>query len=164
MITRKLSEEKWRNCLDSMPIFGIDIIIFSQKFGVLMGRRINNPAKGKFFVPGGRVYKNELITDAFNRILLNETGLTFPFNKTTSMGLFEHFYNVTYWSTSECSTHYIIEARLIEVDPENIKTKIDLNEQHSNFEWISLEDIKSNDIHSYSKLYINKIKDLKVKW
>ena len=161
MITEKLSEEIWRTCVDSIPIFGIDMIIFSRKNGVLMGRRINNPAKGKLFVPGGRVYKNERIRDAFNRILLNETGLTFPFNKTTSMGLYEHFYNVTSWSTSECSTHYIIEARLIEIEPENIKLKINLNEQHSNFEWISIEDIQSNTIHSYSKIYLNKIKDLK---
>ena len=161
MIRKKLSERIWRNCVDSIPIFGIDMIIFSQKFGVLMGRRINNPAKGKLFVPGGRVYKNERIIDAFNRILLSETGLTLSYKKTTSMGLFEHFYNVTSWSNSECSTHYIIEARLIEVDAEEIKLKINLNEQHSNFEWISLEDMQSNSIHYYSKMYLNKIKDLK---
>ena len=161
MFTEKLSEEIWRTCVDSIPIFGIDMIIFSRKYGVLMGRRINNPAKGKFFVPGGRVYKNERIIDAFNRILLSETGLTFSFNKSTSMGLYEHFYNVTSWSTSECSTHYIIEARLIEVEPENIKLKINLNEQHSNFEWISLENLNSNAIHPYSKIYLNKIKGLK---
>ena len=144
-----------------MPIFGIDMIIFSKKHGVLMGRRINNPAQGKLFVPGGRIYKNERIIDAFNRILISETGLTFSFNKTTSLGLYEHFYNVTSWSTSECSTHYIIEARLIEIDPEDIEIKIDLNEQHSSFEWISLEDMQSNAIHPYSKIYLNKIKDLK---
>ena len=161
MITEKLSEEIWRTCVDSIPIFGIDMIIFSRKYGVLMGHRINNPAKGKLFVPGGRVYKNERILDAFNRILLSETGLTFPFNKTTSIGLYEHFYNVTSWSTSESSTHYIIEARLIELDPENIKLKLNLNEQHSNFEWISLEDIQSNVIHSYSKMYLDKIKHIK---
>ena len=161
MITEKLSEEIWKTCVDSIPIFGIDMIIFSRKCGVLMGRRINNPAKGKLFVPGGRVYKNERIIDAFNRILLSETGLTFSYKKTTSMGLFEHFYNVTSWSNSEGSTHYIIEARLIEVDPEEIKLKINLNEQHSNFEWISIEDIQSSSIHFYSKIYLNKIKDLK---
>ena len=160
MIKERLSEETWRTCVDSTPIFGIDMIIFSQKCGVLMGRRINDPAKGKLFVPGGRIYKNECIVDAFNRILLSETGLTFSFDKTTSMGLYEHFYNVTSWSTSECSTHYIIEARLIEVDPENIKLKINLNEQHSSFEWISLGDMQSNKIHAYSKMYLNKIKDL----
>ena len=161
MITEKLSEEIWRKCVDSIPIFGIDMIIFSRDYRVLMGRRINNPAKDKLFVPGGRVYKNERIIDAFNRILLNETGLSFPFNKTNSMGLFEHFYNVTSWSTSGCSTHYIIEARLIEVEQENIKRKINLNEQHYTFEWISLEDLNSNSIHSYSKIYLDKIKVLK---
>ena len=67
MIAKKLSEKIWRTCIDSIPIFGIDMIIFSREFGVLMGRRINNPAKGKLFVPGGRVYKNERIIDAFNR-------------------------------------------------------------------------------------------------
>tara|TARA_B100001250_G_C19575606_1_gene689609 strand:- start:313 stop:648 length:336 start_codon:yes stop_codon:yes gene_type:complete len=109
MFAERLPEEIWRNCVNSMPIFGIDMVIFSRTFGVLMGRRINNPAKDKLFVPGGRVYKNERIIDAFNRILLNETGLIFPFEKTTSMGLHEHFYNVTAWSKKECSTHYIIE-------------------------------------------------------
>ena len=161
MSTEKLSEDIWRTCVDSVPIFGIDMIIFSKKSGVLMGRRINNPAKGKLFVPGGRVYKNERIINAFNRILLRETGLTFSFDKTISIGLFEHFYNVTSWSTSNCSTHYIIEARLIEVNEENIKLKINLDEQHSAFEWISLEDINSNSIHSYSKIYLNKIKKIK---
>ncbi len=117
MVTKKLSEETWRTCVNSIPIFGIDMIIFSPKLGVLMGSRLNNPAKGKLFVPGGRVYKNERMIDAFNRILLSETGLIFPFNKSSSMGLYEHFYNVTSWSTSQCSTHYIIEARLIEIDP-----------------------------------------------
>ena len=161
MITEKLPEEIWRTCVDSIPIFGIDMIIFSRKYGVLMGRRIHNPAKEKLFVPGGRVYKNERIIDAFNRILLSETGLTFSFDKTTAIGLYEHFYNVTSWSTSKSSTHYIIEARLIEIDLDNIKQKINLNEQHSSLEWISLEDMQSNSIHSYSKIYLNKIKEIK---
>ncbi len=157
---KKLSEEKWRSCVNSIPIFGIDMIIFSRENGVLMGKRINNPAKNKFFVPGGRVYKNEKMQDAFNRILINETGLTFPFKETTSLGLYEHFYNVTNWSKIDCSTHYIIEARLIEVESENIRLKINFDEQHSNHEWISLEDHNSKDIHYYSEMYINKVKDL----
>ena len=39
--------------------------------------------------------------------------------------------------------------------------KINLNEQHSGFEWISIKDTQSNSIHSYSKIYLNKIKELK---
>ena len=83
----------------------------SKNNDVLMGRRVNNPAKDKLFVPGGRIYKNEKIIDAFYRILTNETGLSYNFHETKSLGLYEHFYDVTNWSTNECSTHYIIEAR-----------------------------------------------------
>jgi len=157
----RLPKSIWKTCVDSMPIFGIDMIIFSRKNGILMGRRINNPAKDKLFVPGGRVYKNERISEAFNRILLSETDLTYCFKETTSLGLYEHFYDVTSWSTNECSTHYVVEARLIEIDTDNLKLKINLNAQHSSFEWISLEDIDSKDIHCYSRLYINKIKAIK---
>ena len=139
-----LDEITWKECVKSVPITAIDLVFVRDKSHVLMGQRNNEPAMNSYFVPGGRVYKNERIIDAFNRILLSETGLNFPFNKTTSMGLYEHFYNVTAWSSSECSTHYIIEARLIEIEQENIKLKINLNEQHSDFEWISLEDMKSN--------------------
>tara|TARA_B100000579_G_scaffold425611_1_gene431578 strand:+ start:1081 stop:1275 length:195 start_codon:yes stop_codon:yes gene_type:complete len=59
-----LPENIWSICVDSMLIFGIYMVVFSRTFGVLMGIRINNPAKGKLFVPGGRVYKNEKIVDA----------------------------------------------------------------------------------------------------
>ena len=156
-----LDERIWKTCVNSMPIFGIDMIIFSKKSGVLMGRRVNNPAKDKLFVPGGRVYKNERMIDAYNRILLSETGLTFPFVKTTSLGLHEHFYDVTSWSNTECSTHYIVEGRLIEIEREHLKPKIDLTSQHSNCKWIPIESINLKDIHSYSKIYLNKVKDLK---
>ena len=91
MITEKLSEEIWRTCVDSMPIFGIDMIIFSQTCGVLMGRRINNPAKGKLFVPGGRVYKNEARKDAFKRILKNETGLNIKYIETSTTNIMKWY-------------------------------------------------------------------------
>ena len=159
---KRISEDVWRTCVTSMPIFGIDMIIFSSKNGILMGRRINNPAKGKLFVPGGRVYKNESIRDAFNRILLTETGLIYSFQESTSIGIYEHFYNNTKWSIHKCSTHYIIEARLIEINPDK-KLEINLDEQHSNCVWVRLEDYKSYDIHHYSKIYIERIREIKAK-
>jgi colanic acid biosynthesis protein WcaH len=40
-----------------------------------MGWRGNDPARGTWFVPGGRIRKNEKIADAFERIIRTETGL-----------------------------------------------------------------------------------------
>ena len=158
MTIKRLPENIWRTCVDSMPIFGIDLIIYFNKLGILMGRRINNPAKGKLFVPGGRVYKDESRKDAFERILINETGLNIKFESSSSIGLFEHFYDVNYWDTQNSNTHYIIEARLIKL--ETVDEQINMSKQHSNIEWINPYKMKSNDIHYYSNLYLNKMREI----
>ena len=101
------------------------------------------------------------MSDAFSRILLSETGLTYSYNESSSVGLYEHFYNLTNWSKDDCSTHYVIEARLIEINTNIINSKINLNEQHSSYEWFSLDERNQKDIHFYSQLYINKIKEIK---
>ena len=156
-MTQKLSKEAWLKCVDSMPIFGIDMIILINKSDILMGKRINNPAKGKLFVPGGRVYKNESREEAFKRILINETGLDCNINDSISMGLFEHFYNTNFLSDENSNTHYIIEARLIKFNVENKKREIKVNQQHSELEWININKSKSKQIHYYSKLYIDQL-------
>ena len=158
MNINELPENIWKSCIDSVPIFGIDLIIYFKKRGILMGRRINNPAKDKLFVPGGRVYKNEARKDAFKRILKNETGLNIKYTESSSIGLFEHFYDLTYWSSKNSSTHYIIEARLIEL--EIIDNDINMSAQHSNLEWINLNNFESDDIHFYSKLYLKRVSEL----
>jgi colanic acid biosynthesis protein WcaH len=38
-------------------------------------RGLNEPAKGKYFVPGGVIRKNETMQDAFARILKAEVGI-----------------------------------------------------------------------------------------
>ena len=56
------------------PIVAIDLIIRDESDRVLLGFRTNEPAKGVYFVPGGRIWKDERISDAFERILKAETG------------------------------------------------------------------------------------------
>jgi NUDIX domain len=41
---------------------------------VLVVLRTNEPAKGVYFIPGGRIRKTETVENAFMRILKNETG------------------------------------------------------------------------------------------
>ena len=149
-----LSNKNWKLCVESTPIFGIDIILFSKPHGILMGKRINDPAKDKFFVPGGRVYKNETREEAFNRIVKNEIGLNLLIGSSINFGLFEHFYNTNFISDKNKTTHYIIEARLIELKS-NINS-INLKEQHSNSKWINISE-NNNDVHFYSQQYLDKM-------
>lgn len=55
------------------PLVAIDLIVRSEE-KVLLGRRTNEPAKGFFFVPGGRIFKGETARTAFQRITLAELG------------------------------------------------------------------------------------------
>ena len=69
-----LNKDQFINVVRDTTLISIDLCI-KNKSSVLLGRRKNAPAKGSFFVPGGRIRKNEKINEALERILLDETGL-----------------------------------------------------------------------------------------
>jgi colanic acid biosynthesis protein WcaH len=74
------------------PLVSVDIIIKDPEQRALIGLRLNEPAKGYYFVPGGVIRKFETIQSAFSRILEAETGLNASINQAKFMGVFEHFY------------------------------------------------------------------------
>ncbi len=43
--------------IDAAPLVTIDLIIRNPKSDVLLGKRLNRPAQGFWFVPGGRIRK-----------------------------------------------------------------------------------------------------------
>jgi NUDIX domain len=55
------------------PLIAIDLIIRNAGDEVLLGLRRNEPAKDRYFVPGGMILKNERLTEAFARLMKNET-------------------------------------------------------------------------------------------
>jgi len=60
------------------PLIAIDLIVQSPEGRVLVGRRINEPAKGLLFVPGSRISKNETRAAAFKRVSREELGVELP--------------------------------------------------------------------------------------
>lgn len=57
--------EKFLQTVDATPLVAIDLIVPNQNGGYLLGHRVNKPAQGFWFVPGGRIRKNERLDDAF---------------------------------------------------------------------------------------------------
>jgi colanic acid biosynthesis protein WcaH len=70
-----LPNSAFRNVVKNTPLVSIDLVITDPSGAVLMGWRENEPAKRTWFVPGGRIRKDEKIADAFERIIRTETGL-----------------------------------------------------------------------------------------
>ena len=54
--------------IKATPLVSIDLIIRNPSHKILLGKRINRPAKDYWFVPGGRIIKNETIAHALKRI------------------------------------------------------------------------------------------------
>ena len=55
----KLSSADFTTIIKSTPLVSIDLIVRNIEDNVLLGKRTNRPAQGCWFVPGGRVLKDE---------------------------------------------------------------------------------------------------------
>lgn len=53
-----INDETWKSIVQSMPIPSVDLVVKCPD-GILLGKRVNEPAKGEWFVPGGRIQKGE---------------------------------------------------------------------------------------------------------
>ena len=92
-MTQRLDTELFRTVVAHTPLISIDLIVRNPQGLVLLGQRVNRPAQGYWFVPGGRVRKNERLAEAFNRLVQEELGLiSCNMQDVLFLGPFEHFY------------------------------------------------------------------------
>ena len=94
-----LPNEIFEIVLENSPLVSVDIILENEKNQFLLGRRRNHPAKGFWFVPGGRIRKGELIIDALKRVALEEVGLIIKDHNSNFLGAFDHIYENSIFST-----------------------------------------------------------------
>ena len=149
-----LDEKDWKFFVKNSPIFAIDFVIQNEQNEILMGRRTNNPAKDYYFVPGGRVFKNEKIEKAIQRISKEELNLEIDKKDTQFINYFEHFYKNSLWNEESINTHYIVLAFQI-IPKKNLD--YDLSKQHKEFKWISEINSNKYNVHKYSFEYFKKI-------
>lgn len=73
---RRAPEEIFKGAVEYYPIVSINIVLEHARLGYLWVLRKNEPAKGEWWVPGGRVMNGETLAEAAHIVLRNETGLT----------------------------------------------------------------------------------------
>tara|TARA_B100001093_G_C26808203_1_gene1006418 strand:+ start:343 stop:747 length:405 start_codon:yes stop_codon:yes gene_type:complete len=130
---------------------------------MLLGKRNNKPAKNFWFSPGGRIKKDEQLSQAFERIVANEVGLkNFNIEDSFLMGVWDHFYEDSAYS-DEITTHYInLPHYYIFKDDldKNLILPKGVNEQHSDWLWLPIEDVMVNsDVHNHVQVYARWILD-----
>ena len=152
--TTRLDEETFNRIVRSTPLISIDLITVGEDGQVMLGLRKNRPSKGLWFVPGGRIMKNETIREAFQRISASELGFAIPFRKEGFLGVYEHLYPDENFAGEEgYGTHYIVLAFTVHVKKTFMRPPM---EQHNSFRWFHVADLlKDAAVHPYTKDYFN---------
>jgi colanic acid biosynthesis protein WcaH len=145
----------FKQVIEHAPLFSIDLVVMNESQQVLLGLRNNPPAQGFWFVPGGRVYKNETLIDAFARITQAELGCSFPYKADHQLGLFDHFYPDSMLDPN-ISTHYINAPFLIHWSSQDVLPFP--KQQHQAYRWLSLPTlIQDASVHQNSKVFISNL-------
>lgn len=153
-----LPSEVFANIVANTPLISIDLIVKNDMGEVLLGERLNAPARGFWFTPGGRIYKNESIQSAFKRIAHDELGLITQIEDATFIGTFEHFYEDSVFG-DHISTHYIVLAYTLSLPTTHspLSTNHHLlptNIQHNAYRWQSIDALLSDPtVHTHVKWY-----------
>jgi colanic acid biosynthesis protein WcaH len=148
-----LSNDLFATVVANAPLIAIDLIVENAHGAVLLGLRNNPPAKGYWFVPGGRIRKNESLDAAFARIARDELGFVAQRTEHTPVGVYEHFYDVNFNGIENATTHYVVLAYRLRIASESLQPPC---RQHSRYRWMPREEITRHpDVHSYTKAYFN---------
>lgn len=148
-----LPDQVFKTVISSTPLISIDLVVRNEKGEVLLGKRLNAPAKGYWFVPGGRVQKNETLDQAFQRLLKEELGIESGIARadTKFLGIFEHFYDDNVFDDQE-GTHYIVLGYELNIK-DGIYIQID-ELQHEYYTFMDVNIISTkNTVHLFTKKY-----------
>lgn len=150
-----LSTDDFKFVVQSVPLLSIDLVLLNEHKQILVGKRKNAPAKGYWFVPGGRVFKNELLVDAFLRICLSELNEVCDYKIANPLGLYDHLYSDSVFGVG-VSTHYINAPYLIILSENTILDPP--SDQHQEYRWVSIYELDQDEsVHQYSKVFLDSL-------
>ena len=147
--------EKFELIVESTPLVSIDLVVQAPDKKILLGKRVNRPAQGYWFVPGGRILKDEPVNLSFKRLLDIELAIRPEDISTRSLGIYQHFYPDNF-SGGKFGTHYVVLA--YEINLLNMPCSLP-DIQHSDYKWFEEDELlQSHRVHEHTKWYFMKNK------
>ena len=145
-----LELETFKTVVASTPLVSIDLVVKNKQGQVLLGLRNNRPAQGYWFVPGGRIRKDESMKDAFSRLVSAELGVHSSIEQANFLGPYEHFYEDNFSGTG-FSTHYVVLGFSLVLDLDLVSLP---DEQHHDYRWHTVEELLNSPlVHQHTKDY-----------
>jgi colanic acid biosynthesis protein WcaH len=147
----KIDKKHVLEIIEATPLVSIDLVIRNPSNKVLLGKRNNRPAMGYWFVPGGRIFKNETINQALKRISEVELGQDLSTKAPSLLGAYDHIYEDNFLNVKGINTHYVVLAFVIALQKE-IEVKTD--EQHTELKWWEIDKLlQDQTVHQNTKVY-----------
>lgn len=132
-VARRIPLSLYRRIHALVPLVCVDLVVIGHLRGkryFLLVRRKNQPERGKWWFPGGRIFKNERLHAAALRKLKEETGLKGSVK--APLGIYEYFSRIGYFPGM--SSHMLAVVYLAAV---SARDKIALDFQSSDKKWFN---------------------------
>lgn len=151
-----LPRETFLTIVQHTPLVSIDLICRNPAGEVLLGWRHNRPARGSWFVPGGRIRKDERVAEALQRILQAELGLRCgPLQAVTFQRAWEHLYDDNFAEAPGFGTHYVVLSYELLLDAQQARAVLP-DAQHGELRWFTVERLLADAaVHPNSKAYFD---------
>ena len=150
---KKLNNPDFLQLIRQAPLVAIDFVLREPGGQFLMGKRLNAPARGFWFVQGGRIFKDESLAVAQKRIAIGELGLEPRGDQIRFLGVAEHFYDDNFFEKEGIGTHYIVLVYAWELPH---RPGIE-GGQHTRYRWMDKEEILGDrEVHENAKDYFRK--------
>ena len=151
-----LDAETFRDVVAATPLVSIDLLVEDEQGQYLLGQRNNRPAQGCWFVPGGRIQKNERLDAAFQRLTQGELGGRFSRDQARFLGVYEHLYDDSVFGPAP-NTHYVVLSYHLTVKRDLLALPL---EQHSRYRWWrAAELLASDEVHPHSQVYVQELRN-----
>lgn len=135
-------------------LIAFDLVCRDANGQVLLGLRENAPAKGYWFVPGGRIHKGETMPQALARVTQAELGVSIPAADFQFLGLYDHIYPENFRGDEDFGTHYVIIA--LQFKDTDGKLSLGGNDQNREFRFAPVAQLLADpEVHSFTKSYFN---------
>ena len=144
-----VNDDQFLRIVEATPLVSIDLILRNERGEALLGKRLNRPAQGFWFVPGGRIRKNERVARALARISQRELGV--EITDANLMGVFDHLYEDNFLNAPGVNTHYVVLGFAAQFP---LSTPLTPDDQHSELRWWRASDLlAAADVHENTKAY-----------
>lgn len=149
---------QFQQAVVALPLVSVDWVLTNPAGELLVGQRLNAPARGTWFTPGGRVRKGEALAVAQQRVALEELGLPLAHSaawlaRARLMGAWDHFFSDAAFSANVPTQYVNLPHWVTLTEAEVAQLRLPVGEQHGHWQWMPL-DQAAQVVHDYVKPYV----------